>query len=104
MFFGDDPIYREISDPGANVLTADYLGTAITINPVPLLTISQTGQGVSLTWPLWASNYVLQQSDGGLNSPASWTNTSATVTTTNSQSTAMVPIESNTRFYRLLKQ
>jgi len=102
--FADDPIYREISDPSANVLTADYLGTAITVNPVPSLTISQTDQGITLTWPSWATNYALQQSDGSVNSPAGWTNSSVTVTTTGNQSSATVPIESTSRFYRLLKQ
>jgi hypothetical protein len=102
--FADDPIYREISDPSANVLTADYLGTTITVNPVPLMTISQSVQGIILAWPSWASNYALQQSDGSVNSPANWTNSSATVTTTGNQSSATVPIESTSRFYRLLKQ
>jgi hypothetical protein len=102
--FADDPIYREISDPSANVLTADYLGTAITVNPVPLLTISQSVQSVTLAWPSWATNYALQQSDGSVNSPAGWTNSSATVTTTGNQSSVTVPMEVSTRFYRLLKQ
>ena len=104
MFFTDDPIYREISDPAANVLTADYLGTAITINPVPSLNISQVGQGITLSWPSWATNFVLQQSDGGLSSGANWTNSSAAVTTTTNERSVTVPLESTARFYRLLKQ
>jgi hypothetical protein len=104
IVFGDDPIYREVSDAGASELTANYLGTAITVNPVPLLTISQTDQGITLTWPSWATNYALQQSDSSVNSPANWTNSSATVTTTGNQSSATVPIESTSTFYRLLKQ
>jgi hypothetical protein len=86
------------------VLTADYLGTAITINPVPLLTISQTDQGITLTWPSWATNFVLQQCDGAPNTPANWTTSSASVTTTTDQSSVTVPVETTTRFYRLLKQ
>src|SRR5439155_14116345 len=103
LFFADDPIYREISDPGANALSADYLGTAITVNPVPSLSITQTGQDLTLSWPSWATNYVLQQSDGGLSSAANWTNSSATVTTTTNASSVYVPIEASTRFYRLLR-
>jgi hypothetical protein len=103
MSFADDPIYREISDPGANVLTANYLGTTITINAVPSLSISQGDQGVTLTWPSWATNFVLQQRDGDI-SAVDWTNSSATVTTTGNQSSTTVPIEASTRFYRLLKQ
>jgi hypothetical protein len=102
--FSDDPIYREISDPAANVLTANYLGTAITVNPVPLLTIGQRDQGVTLSWPSWATNFVLQQRNGGLSTAANWTNSSVPVTTTANQSSVTVPVEGNTKFYRLLRQ
>ncbi len=102
--FADDPIYREVSDAGASVLTADYVGTAITVNPVPSLSINQTGQGILLAWPSWATNFVLQQSYGGLGAAASWTNASTSVITSNSNSVVTVPIESTARFYRLLKQ
>jgi hypothetical protein len=102
--FADNPVYREVSDPSAAELTANYVGTAITINPVPSLSISQSVQGVTLAWPSWATNYALQQSDGSVNSPAGWTNSSIPVTTTGNQSSATVPIEVSTRFYRLLKQ
>jgi hypothetical protein len=101
--FGDLPIYREISDPTAHVLPSDYLNGAIIITPLPSLTIVRATPNVTLSWPVWASNFVLQQNGSGLNSSGSWSNVTATVSTNNQQNEVTLPISGPTRFYRLRK-
>jgi len=102
--FGDVPISREISDATARVLSSDYLPATITINPLPSLTILKVGQNASLTWPGWATNFVLQENGADLNSSVAWANVNATVTNIHSQIGVTVPIGGATKFYRLLKQ
>jgi len=101
--FADLPIDREVSDPTANALSSDYLAGTITINPLPLLTIMQSGQNILLTWPAWATNFVLQENGSDLNSSGSWSNVNAPVTTTNSHNGVTLPANGSTKFYRLFK-
>src|SRR6185369_6701214 len=101
--FADLPIPREISDPTANVLSGDYLTGTITISPLPSLNIIRAGSNVALSWPSWASNFVLQE-NLNVNSTGVWTNVNATVSTTNNTSSVTLPRTGSTRYYRLLKQ
>jgi len=103
LAFADEPIYREVSDSAANALTADYVSGTIVVNPLPSLRIWAAAQGIGLAWPSWATNFILQQADGGAGS-MNWTNVSVSTTITNNESLVIVPTESSTRFYRLLKQ
>lgn len=100
--FGDQLIYREVSDPSANALIADYVSGTITINPLPTIKILSAGQNVTLSWPAWATNFVLQQTDTGL-APGHWSNTSLTIGNTNNESFVTVPLNAGPRFYRLFK-
>ena len=56
-----------------------------------------------LAWPAWATNFVLQQTDAGVAS-RNWTNVTGTVGVTNNEAGMTVPINGETRFYRLFKQ
>jgi hypothetical protein len=101
--FSDAPVDREISDPTANALPSDYLAGTVTINPLPVLKIVRTGPEVFLSWPGWATNFILQESSNPATSE-SWQNVSATTTTTNNQTGVFLPVSGSTKFYRLLKQ
>jgi hypothetical protein len=100
--FSDLPVPRQVSDPNASALTASYANAAISINPRPTLSISRTGQTITLTWPGWATNYVLQSSDSVGASVANWSNAAVTVNFTNGAGTVSVPVPGITRFFRLL--
>jgi hypothetical protein len=101
--FSDSPVEREISDPSANALPSDYMPGTITISPLPLLTIQRIGPEVLLSWPSWATNFVLQESVNP-GSSAGWQNVSSTATITNNQSRVMLPVSGSTKSYRLLKR
>jgi hypothetical protein len=98
--FADVPVPREVSDPGANGLPTSFANGMITTNPPPSLNILQLGQSVVLSWPAWATNYLLQESGVGL-SPAVWTNTGATPIITGNQSVVSFPLKPGSSFYRL---
>jgi hypothetical protein len=98
--FGDAPVPREMSDANAAELVADYANGMLSINPRPALSISQSGQNISLSWPAWATNYVLQSS-GSLTPPASWNNATATATVSNGVSITTVPMSAQASYYRL---
>jgi hypothetical protein len=104
LTFTDDPIYREISDPAANVLTADYLGGTLTINPLPSLRISLGGQGINLAWEGWATNFVLQEADAQTLPSLNWTNPPVSGGIVNGQNVFTLPLGAGAKFYRLLQQ
>jgi hypothetical protein len=101
--FVDQPIHREVSNPAAVTLLADFVSGTITISPPPSLNIVRSGSDVILTWPSWATNFVLQQAETILTSPG-WTNIPVTVGTSNGESVVTLPMSGATRFYRLFQQ
>jgi hypothetical protein len=65
------------ADPAGNVCVSDYyLNTIRFGEPVPSLELTASDAGLLLSWPLWASNYVLQAADnaGPACSWQPWTN------------------------------
>jgi hypothetical protein len=95
----DQPVPRQVSDPGASVLTASYVSGTIIVNPLPALGIARANEDIRLSWPLWASNFTVQASASL--SPASWTNLPASVQTSNSENVLTQPLGAGARFYRL---
>ncbi|MEO5801893.1 MAG: immunoglobulin domain-containing protein, partial [Verrucomicrobiota bacterium] len=101
LTFADAPILREVSDSAANSLAASYSNGSLVLSvPGPLLMISKSTEGVVLSWPASATNFVLESSSSiGTN----WT-VVATGLTTNGQSiSATLPIGEQQQFFRLKK-
>jgi hypothetical protein len=63
VMFADQPVRREVSDANTAVLDAEYVNGAVTVNPLPSLTIEQAKESITLAWPAWATNFSLQQID-----------------------------------------
>jgi hypothetical protein len=99
--FTDQPVPLEVSDPGANALPASYANGAVIISPIPSLRIALSDHDVLLAWPLWATNFSLQEADGSLAAPVTWTNLSVTVGVSNDESVVTLPVSSVGKFYRL---
>ncbi len=98
LAFGDQPVTREVSDQYADTLGANFLGAALTINPSPSLKIAISGQNLTLAWPLWATNFTVQEASGDL---SAWSNLSVSVDVTNGNNTVVLPITNTASFYRL---
>ena len=94
----DLPVPREVSDATASTLTSSYLNGTVTVSAVPSLNITRANQSVTLSWPLWASNFVLQEATA-MN--AGWTNVTGTAGTNASQNLITLPADSTAKFYRL---
>jgi hypothetical protein len=98
----DLPVPREISDTNAIALPASYASGAIAVNPqLPVLYIAKSGSNVILSWPLSATNFVLQQADGALPPAVTWSNLTVTTVVSNNQITVTLPAGAKERFYRL---
>jgi hypothetical protein len=99
--FGDQPVPREISDVAAVALPVSFVNGSITVLPPPTLTVGQSGQNILLAWPLWATNFSLQQAAGGLPPAVNWSNLLIAPTPTNNQNILVLPLGAGPNFYRL---
>jgi len=99
--FGDQPVVREVSDPNASTLAADYINGAVVVTSRPSLSINTSAKNISLSWPATASGFVLQESSDANLGAASWTTVTATPAVMNSQSVVSVPPGASKKFYRL---
>jgi hypothetical protein len=99
--FSDNPVPREISDPGANALAVSYANAAVALANPPNLSISRLGINILLKWPSWGSNYVLQQATGTIPPPGLWTNLAVSPTVNGDQLQIALPINRGASFYRL---
>src|SRR6185437_2982440 len=98
--FADQPVIRAVSDSAANELSANYAGSAVTVNPPPTLSISFTNGSATLSWPAWAAGFDLQGSLDSLLVPG-WTNVSSTTQTNGSNISVTVPAQSQGALFRL---
>jgi len=101
VVFGDQPVMRAVSDPAANELTADYVPGAVTVNPLPSLTIKPSDASVSLSWPVWAQGFDLQTSDSNVLVLVNWTNVVGTLQTNAGNIVLTIPASETTKFFRL---
>jgi len=100
----DLPVRREVSDTNAVPVVSTYSNGIIEVNPKPSLAISHSSQTVTLAWPLWATNYNLQQALGANLPTTTWTNLQVSpVITTNAQDITL-PLSRSAQFYRLKHQ
>ena len=95
------PVPRQVSDANALALGTSYLDGAVTVNPLPALKIAQADQNLVLSWPLWATNFALQQSGGMVSPPVIWTNLTVTVGVSNDQNVVTLPVADVMKFFRL---
>jgi Concanavalin A-like lectin/glucanases superfamily/Immunoglobulin I-set domain/Cohesin domain len=99
----DQPVKREVSDPLATVLDTTYVNGALNIMGPPQLGIAPAQGGVLLTWPAWATNFVVQTAGTPNSVPALWTNLVTLVTLTNGLQQATIPASATEQYYRLLE-
>src|SRR5581483_392136 len=100
----DSPVRREVADTNALPVSATYSNGVVSVNPKPSLSINHTQQTIGLVWPLWATNYNLQQALGNTFSPTSWTNLNVTPVVTNNALGVTLPVSGSSQFYRLQHQ
>ncbi len=102
----NQPVVCQISDAKAQALTnITYVNGAVVVSQPPSLSASLSGQSIQLSWPVWASNFILEQAAGPLASSMSWSNVATnTITTSATANTATLPVGNAGMFYRLIQQ
>jgi len=98
----DQPVVRQVVDATATPLVTTYQNGSIMVNPPPTLTAIHLQQNINLVWPLWATNFVLQEADGTLPS-LTWSNVPTAFSITNNSAVVTLPVSGTTKFYRLQK-
>jgi hypothetical protein len=101
MGFGDQPVPREVTDALANPLPVSFLSATVQAYPPPSLAISHASQSVVLSWPGWATNYVLQEAYGSLPPGSGWSNLVVSPVLINNQATVTLPLSNGPSYYRL---
>ncbi len=69
----------------------------------PRLRIAQSGDGIMLAWPLWASDFGLQQSGAVSDYGGGWSNLFVNPNTTNNENSVSLPVNGELRLFRLFK-
>ena len=70
--------------------------------PVPSVQVSASGKQIVISWPLWATNFVLEMS-AAAGPAASWTATTNAVAVSGQSLVATNPMSTLSAFYRLRK-
>jgi hypothetical protein len=69
----------------------------------PTLTITQSGNSVTVAWPVGSGGFALQQNNN-LANPAGWSAYGGTITTANGTSSITLTSPTGNQFYRLFHQ
>ncbi len=101
--FCDFPVPREVSDVAADPLAAGYVSSAVAINPPPSLMIGKAGVDVTLSWPGWATDFVLQSAGDASIAAGGWTNVTVSPTVGDGENSVTLPRTGNATFYRLYR-
>jgi hypothetical protein len=101
--FTNRPVKCEVSDATALALATSYASSTVTVNPFPSLKISLMGSNIALAWPLWASNFALQEAESPLPLQALWSNLPVTGSVSNTERIVTLPLTSPSKFYRLYR-
>jgi hypothetical protein len=94
---------RQVSDTNALALAANYVNGAVILNSPPSLRIARADTNLMLAWPLWASNFILQQAHEFSPGALIWTNLFVTAGTSNAENVVILPIGGPSAFFRLYK-
>ena len=69
--------------------------------PSPSMRIGRASPNITLAWPLWASNFVAQETGSLPTNSDAWSNVAATVSQTATENVVTVPSTNSAKFFRL---
>jgi hypothetical protein len=100
LSFGSNPVTEQLVDSNANVLPAAFQNAALPLGGAawPTVSITQTGNGLGLSWPSSATNLTLMTAPS-LSGP--WTAASQAALTNGNVISANIQVSTNQAFYRL---
>jgi len=102
---GNQPVMCQVSDANASALTnITYINGTVLVSQPPSLSIALSDQAIQLSWPLWASNFILQQASGQLSPGMTWSSVGTTPAAATNANTVTLPLSTTNRFYRLRRQ
>jgi hypothetical protein len=107
MTFGDIPTARRVSDAQDNGLDASFNSALITLVPLgprPPLRIKQLYyRQVVISWPLSATNFILQEAPVASGPETDWTNSFYSPISTNGENVVTLPAANVSKYFRLFR-
>jgi len=83
-----------------SIYNAGSAGKCVTTQ-LPSLQVAASGSDLVVSWPLWVTNFTLQESSVLTGDGTTWTNTTASVVITQGQNTVTLPMNAGPKWYRL---
>jgi hypothetical protein len=96
----DYPVRRSVSDAYARELEATYSNAQVVIRPTPTLNISNDGTNVVVTWPAWATGFMLQTAES-LGPAPQWSDLSSSTQTDGTTVSVTLPRTTALKYFRL---
>ena len=104
LSFVDTPVPSAVADATAIELPTSFVSASVTVLPPrPNLSIAPADQAIILSWPLWASSFVLQANPDPFMPTLTWSNSQVTPILTNGLHVIALPLEGPRQFYRLYR-
>lgn len=72
MALTDQLVPREVVDAAANALTTSFINGTVTVHSPPALSITLSNPVILLSWPLWATNFSVQEAVDHFSSTIAW--------------------------------
>jgi hypothetical protein len=100
LTLGDLPVPRQVADTNAAVLPVSFQNASLAVAGLswPLLSVSQSGTNIVLTWPASAAGFAVQ---GAFSLSQNWTNVVEIPATNGGSLVLTSSISTNAEFFRL---
>ena len=102
LALANEPVTCEVADALASPLSVNYLNGAVLVTQSPTLSVALSDLALQLSWPRWATNFVLEQASGQLSPSMAWS--SLAVTPVATANVLTLPLSTTNKFYRLRQQ
>ena len=104
LALANEPVTCEVADALASALSVNYLNGAVLVTQPPTLSVALSELAIQLSWPRWATNFVIEEASGQLSPGMSWSRLGAAPTATTTANAVTLPLSTTNKFYRLRQQ
>jgi hypothetical protein len=100
LSFGDIPVVRQVADTNATVMPVSFQNGSLAVAGLswPLLSVSQNGTNILLSWPTSASGFTVQST---ISLGQTWASLAGTPVTNGNNVVLTTSVSTNAEFFRL---
>ena len=101
LALANEPVTCEVADALASALSVNYLNGTVLVTQPPTLSVALSELAIQLSWPRWATNFVLEEASGQLSPSLTWSRLGPAPAATTTANVVTLPLSTTNRFYRL---